>query len=68
MLRFARQRWGLPLYLPRAECLNYKSDFLFSAEMYNQAAEAAMEAMKGRLANKYYALAEEAMAMCEEEE
>jgi len=39
-----------------------------SAEMYNNAAESAMESMKGRLANKYYALAEEASAQCEEEE
>jgi len=36
--------------------------------MYNSAADSAMEAMKGRLANKYYALAEEAYGMCEEEE
>jgi len=36
--------------------------------MYNNAAESAMESMKGRLANKYYALAEEASAQCEEEE
>ena len=37
-------------------------------ELYNEAAEAAMAAMKGRLANKYYALAEEAWAQVEEEE
>lgn len=40
----------------------------FSAEYYNKAAESAMAAMKGRLANKYYALAEEAAAEIEEEE
>ncbi|KAL4240978.1 Eukaryotic elongation factor 2 kinase [Mactra antiquata] len=39
-----------------------------AAEMYNQAAESAMESMKGRLANKYYALAEEAAGEVEEEE
>lgn len=39
-----------------------------AAELYNQAAEGAMAAMKGRLANKYYALAEEAAAEIEEEE
>jgi elongation factor 2 kinase len=39
-----------------------------TAELYNQAAEGAMAAMKGRLANKYYALAEEAAAEIEEEE
>ena len=30
-------------------------------EYYNTAAEAAMEAMKGKLATRYYALAEECM-------
>lgn len=39
-----------------------------AAEYYNKAAEQAMEAMKGRLASKYYALAEEAAAEIEEEE
>nr|XP_026694351.1 eukaryotic elongation factor 2 kinase isoform X4 [Ciona intestinalis] len=37
-----------------------------SGELYNEAAEAATAAMKGRLANKYFALAEEAWAECEE--
>ena len=35
-------------------------------ELYTEAADAAMAAMKGRLANKYYALAEEAWAQVEE--
>lgn len=35
-------------------------------ELYTEAAEAAMEAMKGRLANQYYQKAEEAWAMMEE--
>ena len=34
--------------------------------MYTNAADAAMAAMKGRMANKYYALAEEAWAQVEE--
>uniref|UniRef100_A0A8B9ZEI6 Eukaryotic elongation factor 2 kinase n=1 Tax=Anas platyrhynchos TaxID=8839 RepID=A0A8B9ZEI6_ANAPL len=37
-----------------------------SGELYTEAAEAAMEAMKGRLANQYYQKAEEAWAMMEE--
>lgn len=35
-------------------------------DLYTEAAEAAMEAMKGRLANQYYQKAEEAWAMMEE--
>ncbi|XP_078319080.1 eukaryotic elongation factor 2 kinase-like isoform X2 [Crassostrea virginica] len=38
-----------------------------AGDLYNEAAEAAMEAMKGRLANKYFALAEEAYGEMEEE-
>ncbi|XP_059487389.1 eukaryotic elongation factor 2 kinase-like [Neocloeon triangulifer] len=38
-----------------------------AGELYTEAADAAMAAMKGRLANKWYQLAEEAWAMCEEE-
>jgi len=34
-------------------------------DLFTEAAEAATAAMKGRLANKYYALAEEAWAECE---
>ncbi|KAM9094019.1 eukaryotic elongation factor 2 kinase isoform X1 [Sarcophilus harrisii] len=37
-----------------------------SGDLYTAAAEAAMEAMKGRLANKYYEKAEEAWALMEE--
>ncbi|XP_013394430.1 eukaryotic elongation factor 2 kinase isoform X1 [Lingula anatina] len=48
--------------------LNLEKDPLKSGELYNEAAEAAMEAMKGRLANKYYALAEEVWAECEDVE
>ena len=36
-----------------------------SGEFYNEAAEAAMEAMKGKLATRYYALAEECYAEVE---
>ncbi|KAL3876114.1 hypothetical protein ACJMK2_033992 [Sinanodonta woodiana] len=37
-----------------------------AGDLYNQAAQAAIEAMKGRLANKFFALAEEAWAEVEE--
>ncbi|KAM5199297.1 eukaryotic elongation factor 2 kinase isoform 7-T10 [Hipposideros larvatus] len=43
-----------------------KKDPQRSGDLYTQAAEAAMEAMKGRLANKYYQKAEEAWAQMEE--
>lgn len=36
-------------------------------ELYTEAADEAMAAMKGRLANKYYMKAEEAWALVEEE-
>lgn len=35
-------------------------------DLFTEAAEAAMEAMKGRLANQYYMKAEEAWALMEE--
>ncbi|KAK7502009.1 hypothetical protein BaRGS_00006761 [Batillaria attramentaria] len=38
-----------------------------AGDLYTQAAEAATEAMKGRLANKYFMLAEEAWAQVEDE-
>lgn len=37
-------------------------------DLYSEAAEAAMEAMKGKLANKYYMLAEEAYGEVDEGE
>jgi len=37
-----------------------------AGELYTEAAESAMEDMKGKLANKYYMLAEEAWAECED--
>lgn len=40
----------------------------YSGELYNKAAESAMACMKGKLANKYYMLAEEAWAQVEEDE
>ncbi|KAK2097684.1 Eukaryotic elongation factor 2 kinase [Saguinus oedipus] len=43
-----------------------KKDPQRSGDLYTQAAEAAMEAMKGRLANQYYQKAEEAWAQMEE--
>ena len=39
-----------------------------AGELYNMAAESAMACMKGKLANKYYMLAEEAYGQVEEEE
>jgi len=38
----------------------------FVGDLFNEAADAAMEAMKGRLANQYYMKAEEAWALMEE--
>ena len=37
-----------------------------AGDLFSAAAEAAVEAMKGRLANKFYMLAEEAWALVEE--
>lgn len=45
-----------------------KKDPNLAGELYNQAAESAMACMKGKLANKYYMLAEEAYGQCEEDE
>lgn len=45
---------------------NLDKDPQRSGELYTEAAEAAMEAMKGRLANQYYEKAEEAWAVMEE--
>ena len=42
--------------------------YFFVGDLYNEAAEAAMEALKGRLANKYYMLAEECYGEMEEDE
>ncbi|XP_072039957.1 eukaryotic elongation factor 2 kinase-like [Amphiura filiformis] len=39
-----------------------------AGDLYNEAAEGAMAAMKGRLSNKYFMLAEECYGECEEEE
>ncbi len=44
-----------------------KKDPTRAGDLYNEAAEAAMNSMKGKLANKYYMLAEEAYGQCEEE-
>lgn len=38
---------------------------LFAGDLFTEAAEAATIAMKGRLASKYYAMAEEAWAQVE---
>lgn len=43
-----------------------QKDPVKAGDLYNQAAEAATEAMKGKMANKYYMLAEETFAEAEE--
>ena len=48
--------------------LNKTNLFIVLGDLYNEAAEAAMAAMKGRLANKYFALAEECYGEVEEKE
>ncbi|XP_042363238.1 eukaryotic elongation factor 2 kinase isoform X2 [Plectropomus leopardus] len=45
---------------------NLTADPQRAGDLFNEAAEAAMEAMKGRLANQYYMKAEEAWALMEE--
>ncbi|XP_033467373.1 eukaryotic elongation factor 2 kinase isoform X3 [Epinephelus lanceolatus] len=45
---------------------NLKADPQRAGDLFTEAAEAAMEAMKGRLANQYYMKAEEAWALMEE--
>ena len=42
-------------------------DANMAGDLYNLAAESAMTCMKGKLANKYYMLAEEAYSQVEEE-
>jgi elongation factor 2 kinase len=45
-----------------------KKDPNKAGELYSKAAESATACMKGKLANKYYMMAEEAWAVCEEDE
>lgn len=45
-----------------------ESDCQKAGDLYTQAADAAMAAMKGKLANKFYMLAEEAWAEVPEED
>jgi len=47
---------------------NLSCDYQKAGDLFNKAAEMATAAMKGRLANKYYAAAEEAYALVPEEE
>ncbi len=44
----------------------FPRDLQASGDLYNEAAEAAMNAMKGKLSNKYYMLAEEVWAEMED--
>ena len=46
--------------------LKHGKDSQRSGDLYSQAADAAMASMKGKLANKYYMLAEEAWGEIEE--
>lgn len=45
----------------RDGCYGLEKDLNRANELFNSAAEAALNAMKGKLANKYYVLAEEAL-------
>eukprot|EP00088_Acartia_fossae_P000553 TRINITY_DN10225_c1_g1_i4.p1 TRINITY_DN10225_c1_g1~~TRINITY_DN10225_c1_g1_i4.p1 ORF type:complete len:848 (-),score=112.71 TRINITY_DN10225_c1_g1_i4:515-3031(-) len=45
---------------------DFNRDPSAAGDLYTEAAEAAMEDMKGKLANRYYMLAEEAWAQCEQ--
>ena len=56
------------MHLAGCEDGGLKKDAERAAELYNEAAEAAMAAMKGKLANKYYMFAEEAWAQVDETE
>lgn len=47
-------------------CLLTSDAFGPAGDLFTEAAEAAMQAMKGRLANQYYMKAEEAWALMEE--
>lgn len=54
--------------LYRGGGLGLEKDPQKSGDLYSEAAEAAMNAMKGKLANKFYMLAEEAWAEVPDEE
>ncbi len=62
------------LVLARMAEMNLKGGFGLESDpseaysLYNEAAEKAMAFGKGRLANKYYELAEEASAACDAED
>ena len=53
------------IWLTGYEEENIRKDPLKAGEFYNLAAESAMSCMKGKLANRYYMLAEEAYSQCE---
>ena len=54
--------------LYRSGGLGLEKDPQKSGDLYSEAAEAAMNAMKGKLANKFYMLAEEVWAEVPDEE
>lgn len=47
---------------------NIRKDPMKAGDLYNLAAESAMSCLKGKLANKYYMLAEEAFAEVQDED
>merc|ERR1712154_721144 len=56
------------IWLTGYEEENIRKDPLNAGEFYNLAAESAMSCMKGKLANRYYMLAEEAYSQFEDTE
>ena len=56
------------IWLTGVEDENIRKDPMKSGDLYSLAAESAMNCMKGKLANKYYMLAEEAYGQVEEAE
>ena len=54
------------IWLTGYEEENIRKDPLKAGEFYNMAAESAMSCMKGKQANRYYMLAEEAYSQCED--
>ena len=55
------------IWLIGYEAENIRKDPMKAGELYEQAAESAMSSMAGKLANKYYMLAEEAYSQVEDE-
>jgi elongation factor 2 kinase len=56
------------IWLTGYEEENIRKDPMKAGDLYNLAAESAMSCLKGKLANKYYMLAEEAYAEVQDED